>query len=181
MSEVIGEVVSVPSLVQFEFQQISGGDKVAFGNFVITEDKGQELVGIIIDICILNPNMATFPKPKRLPDSIAVKSVFPDLIEQYPTIITVYVLGYFNKGVPKQDIPLRPPNIYQKIYLLENEKIKQFHLSKDENGQEKPIMHYLYRLESLDRKEFSDAIIKILNEKIQHLFGIEIVPKRGII
>lgn len=168
---IIGEVVSVPSLVEFEFQQTNGGILVEFGHFVKT--KGQTnvtLVGIIIDIRILNPFLNQFPRPKRLPEGHAISSVFPDLVEQYPTVIDVFIIGYISSNNQIiQDIPLRPPNLYQPVELMGDEEIKTFHLLDGDV----PTVNYLFRLQHLENQDFAQAAFNRVLTKLQTLFNVD--------
>ncbi len=169
MNRVIGEVVNVESLTSVQIQQIEGGDEVKLGKFVFIE--GHNIIGVLGDISILNPEFGSYPRPKRLPDNIEIANLYPDLVEQFPTIITVYVLGYFNNNQFYQEIPFRPPSIYTKVRFATQEEIINFHKSDND---ELPQLSYLMRLQEFNRTPVMDTLLRILLSNISDLFDITI-------
>lgn len=163
---IVGEVVNVDSLTQFQMQQTNGGDEVKLGSFVIIEEN--QVVGVIGDISVLNPNMGSYPRPKRLPEDSKLPSIFPDLVEQFPTIVNVYVLGYSILEITIQEIPIRPPQIYNKVRLLTEDEIKNFHIN---NETELPYLNYLIRLQ-MEQSPIIDRMIRLLLENVANSFDI---------
>ncbi len=163
----IGEIMTVDSLTRYEMQQTIDTEDVSLGRFVYVEERG--IIGVIGDIRVNNPYAGQFPRPKNLPDDTRLDAIFPDLVEQFPTIVTIHVLGYTNGGKYVQDIPPRPPAIYDKISLADKDMIRQFHLSED--GQ--PLINYLIRL-MWENNPVIDAMIKNIISQISAIFNIEV-------
>jgi len=167
-TEIIGEVVLVDSLTKFQIQQIAGGEDVELGKFIITERN--KIFGILGDIIIQNPDFGTYPRPKRLPNDLDIGSIYPDLIEQFPTIITVYVLGHFENENVYQTIPLRPPQIYDKVRLATNEEIRSFHKVSENQF---PRLEYLLRIQEFEQSPIMDTLLRTLITKLAETFQID--------
>ena len=170
----IGEVVEVLSLNQIKIQQVDKMDEVSLGKFVVVEPKN--LIGVLGDISIKNPHLESYPRPKKI-SPVPIKSLFPDLLEQYPTIITVFVLGYIESTEYFQAVPTRPPQIYDQVRFATVEEIKNFHQSEEN---EIPQLNYLIQLQAFEQSAIIDALIRIIIQQIGAIFHIDAEEILGV-
>ena len=167
---VIGEIIEVPSLLKFNAQQTSDYGVIEFGTFIKIEIADDFfIVTTISDFRVLNPEINSYPRPKKLsPDDLA--TLFPDLFDQFPTIISLEVIGYVKGNKAIQDIPPLPPKIYAPIQTMSDPDIFHFH---QDNSSNSALMEYILRLKEDNSIKSRDSLVKILVTKVTEVFGLD--------
>jgi len=108
-----------------------------FGDFVSVNVEEQQLVGVIYDSRLINPEYANFGP--RLSPAPSATSFTPDFIGEQGILIGILLLGVADEsgsaihGIPRLIIP---PGIY--VESMDNESVRKFHT--DTGG--KMQMHY---------------------------------------
>lgn len=168
---VIGEIIEVPSLLKLSAQQTSDYGAIEFGTFIKIEiSKELVIVAIVSDFKVLNPEINTYPRPKKI-DQEDIATLFPDLFDQFPTIISLEVIGYVKDQKVLQDVPPLPPKIYTPIQTMSDPEIFHFHQDKSSNS---ALMEYILRLRDDNTIKSRESLTKILVTKVTELFGLDV-------
>jgi hypothetical protein len=126
----IGQIVEVQSVNKVKVSALDGV-KVKFGEFLKIPTHEGTSVGVVYNISRINPDLRLVVRPKEMTKE-EILEAFPDSVERYPTIIDVFLVGYFNEeGKSVQDIPPTPPEIYDDVYKMKNQEIENFHREGD--------------------------------------------------
>ncbi len=141
----IAKIVSSNSHIDYVARVIDSLDSDAppkardhcFGQFVRLDGDGEDVVGIIYDSRLVNPEYGSFGP--RLSPRPALGSFSPDYINEQGILIGILLLGTIDSagktthGIPKQIVP---PG--QDVTKIEADAVKRFH--SDDSGQ----MHLHY-------------------------------------
>ena len=117
----------------------------------------------------MNPEINTYPRPKKLSQE-DLATLFPDLFDQLPTIISLEVIGYVKNNKAIQDVPPLPPKIYIPIQTMSDPEIFHFHQDSSSNS---ALMEYILRLKEDRSIKSRDSLVKILVTKVTELFGLD--------
>ncbi len=103
-----------------------------FAQFVgLTLDNETEIVGVIYDSILLNPDYASFGP--RLSPKPELGSFSPDYLNEQGFLIGILLLGWRDKdkkithGVPRRVVPAG-----QDVYKIEADEIKKFHADRSD-------------------------------------------------
>lgn len=161
----IGQVILVNSVTHVTAEIIEKKE-AEFCKFVKVMTEKMQIVGLIFDIQRLNPDIRTIIRPKEMRRD-EIDKLFPDTIERYPTIVSIFLIGYFDsKGNPVQRIPSTPPDIYDDIELMKSDEIERFHRIGN-----KLVFNYLLTIAD-SMLPIKDALVNYLADWIRTKFGI---------
>jgi hypothetical protein len=102
-----------------------------FAQFVsMPLDDGSEVVGVIYNSQLINPEYGNFGP--RLSSAADNSVLSPDYLNEQGLLLGVLLLGWIDaEGVSHQTVPRRVIPVNQEIYRLEDEGVRRFHLDVD--------------------------------------------------
>lgn len=115
----------------FDVECPPGSDDFGFAQFVKIKQENEEIIGVIHNSMLVNPEYANYGP--RLSPKPELANFSPDYLNEQGLLIGILLLGSFDEsGKPGQGIPRRtiPPG--QEVFKTESEEMKNFHL--DESG-----------------------------------------------
>lgn len=132
---LIGKIVSSNSHVEYLCQVYGAGETepipqpadYGFGTFVaIEESDGAELIGVIYDTTLLNPEFGSLGP--RLSPQEDLRVFSPDYIAERVTLVGVVALGAMaSGGAVHQGVPAVATTIDARVRRLESDEIRAFH------------------------------------------------------
>lgn len=148
-----------------------------FAQFVsLPVDESQEVIGVIYNTQLLNPDYGNFG-PRLSPVSeLAVFS--PDFINEQGILIGILLLGWRDKetktnhhGVPRRVIPVN-----QEVFRLDEEEVLEFHRDKSERIQ----LHYYSQIVTHARL-FAVPLLESIIEQLGKACSIEEKKRLGVL
>lgn len=102
-----------------------------FAQFVsMPLDDGSEVVGVIYNSQLINPEYGNFGP--RLSSAADNSVLSPDYLNEQGLLVGVLLLGWLDaEGVSHQSVPRRVIPVNQEINRLEDEGVRRFHLGAD--------------------------------------------------
>lgn len=151
----IGQIVRVDSTLNWLVEVFRKRDvetppdrtEYSFGTFVKTPLEDIELISVIRDVVIYNPDYGV-PQVKA-EEREEIEKLMPDIGDQVRTLVYVYYLGDLRDGNPDHTFPNLNPEIHDNVSLMSDEEVRKFH-KKDENL----YLGYLDRLMSIENSSY---------------------------
>lgn len=108
-----------------------GADDYGFAQFVLLPmDDGTEIVGVIYDSILINPEYANFGP--RLSPKPELASFSPDYLNEQGVLIGILLLGGRDRdGRAKQGVPRRVVPAGQEVFALDTVETAKFHAGRD--------------------------------------------------
>jgi hypothetical protein len=102
-----------------------------FAQFVsMPLDDGSEVVGVIYNSQLINPEYGNFGP--RLSSAADNSVLSPDYLNEQGLLLGILLLGWIDaEGKSHQTVPRRVIPVNQEIYRLEDEGVRRFHLDGD--------------------------------------------------
>lgn len=132
---LIGKIVSSSSHVEYLCQVYGAGEAepapvpadYGFGTFVgIEESDGAELIGVIYNTTLMNPEFGSLGP--RLSPQEDLRVFSPDYIAERVTLVSVVALGAMgSNGAVHQGVPAVATTIDARVRRLSAEEIRAFH------------------------------------------------------
>jgi hypothetical protein len=113
-------------------------DDYGFAQFVSLPQEDAEVVGVIYNTLLVNPDYGNFgPRLSPRPDLAALT---PDYLNEQGVLIGVLLLGWRESadGATQQNVPRRVLPAHQEVWSLNEEEVYRFHL----DAQGRVQMHY---------------------------------------
>ncbi len=104
-------------------------DEYAFGRFVSIDGGGEQIVGVISDSRLVNPEYLS--PSTRLGQASALGELRRDLVEDKRTLIAILLLGSVVGGVPQHSIPLKVLESGADVESMSGEDAAAFHRNND--------------------------------------------------
>jgi len=102
----------------------------SYGTFVKVRGPDIDLVGIINDICIYNPEYGI---PSVKPNSQeALRDLYTDFADEVRELIRIYCLGSLTEGMFNHAYPKIVPKVHDEIFKMGDDDIKKFHFMGDD-------------------------------------------------
>ena len=119
---------------ELDAAEVPTPDDYGFGQFVKIEAAGDEMIGVIYDSRLINPEYASFGP--RLSPKPSLGAFSPDFLNEQGVLLGILLLG--TSASPGQGIPRRviPPG--QDVEKMDGPEVRSFH--KDSDG--KMRLHY---------------------------------------
>ena len=126
----IAKIVSSNSHIDY-VARVFDGMKAAdhsFGQFVSIAGEGEEVIGVIYDSRLVNPEYGSFG-PRLAPRAAHVN---PDYVNEPGVLLGILLLGVINSsGNPVQGVPPRIVQPGQDVLKMGSEIVKKFHAGSD--------------------------------------------------
>lgn len=142
-----------------EQSQIQSSD-YALGSFVLV---GPQIVGVIYDTELFNPNSLTLSSQK---EEFPVYA--PDLQDEVDVLLKILLLGSLPESFGVQELPTEALEAGMEVCTMQPEEIKNFHL----NEQQKPQVKYLVNLNNHSVK-LSPGLFNCISVQLKRLFSPE--------
>ncbi|MER3428628.1 MAG: hypothetical protein C4334_11125 [Pyrinomonas sp.] len=127
-------------LDRFEVNEPPSLADYGFGQFVNIPIEGQEIVGVIYNSLLLNPEYGNHgPRLSPSPD-LAVFS--PDFLAEQGVLIGILALGWHSDGKVHHGIPSYTIPVGAEVYRMEDDEWRHFHC--DERGRVR--LHYFVHI-----------------------------------
>ncbi len=148
----IGKIVNASSHVDYvcqiygpgEAEQIPAPLDYCFGSFVgIEQDDGEQLVGLIANTTLLNPEFGNLGPRLSPQEDLAVFS--PDYLAEQATLVAITVIGALQRGNAIQGVPAVCAGIDARVRRLTDGEVETFH-----NHDGRFRMGYLSLLQAMD-------------------------------
>lgn len=111
-------------------------DDYGFAQFVSLPQGDSEVVGVIYNTLLVNPDYGNFGP--RLSPRADLAALTPDYLNEQGVLIGILLLGEIASGVAQQSVPRRVLPAHQEVWRMEANEVHRFHL--DEKGRVQ--MHY---------------------------------------
>jgi hypothetical protein len=106
-------------------------DDYGFAQFVaLPLGDGVEVVGVIFDTALVNPEYGQLGPRLSPPGELAVLS--PDVLHEQGVLVRLLLVGWRAGGQVRQGVPRRVLPVGQEVYTLADEGVRAFH--RDEGG-----------------------------------------------
>jgi hypothetical protein len=111
-------------------------DDYGFAQFVSLPQEDAEVVGVIYNTLLVNPDYGNFgPRLSPRPDLAALT---PDYLNEQGVLIGILLLGWRDGEAAQQNVPRRVLPVHQEVWRLNEEEVYRFHL----DAQGRVQMHY---------------------------------------
>ena len=133
-----------------------------FAQFVtVPLDGGPEIVGVIYNSLLINPEYGSFgPRLSTVPDNSVLS---PDYLNEQGLLIGILLLGWRDaSGVNHHAVPRRVIPVNQEIYSLTEKEVHRFHLDADGRVH----LHY-YSQVVTHAGLFAPALIEAIIEQLE--------------
>lgn len=135
---IIAKIVSSNSHVDYAARVVDAldtetppsADDYGFGRFVCVEPAGENIVGVIYDSRLVNPEYASFGP--RLSPRPALAKFTPDYLNEQGILLGILLLGSVDaEGRVKHGVPRRivPPG--EDVATLDADEVRAFHTQQD--------------------------------------------------
>lgn len=112
-------------------------DSYGFGRFVSIDANDEEVIGVICDSRLVNPEYSNFSP--NIGHTSTLGELKRDLVNERKALVAILLLGRIADGAVRQEIPHRVLPAGQFVETLEPTEVAQFHLGVTGRVQ----MHYL--------------------------------------
>lgn len=148
-----------------------------FAQFVsLPVDDAQDVIGIVYNTQLLNPDYGSFG-PRLSPVSdLAVFS--PDFINEQGVLIGILLLGWRDKltGTNHQGVPRRVIPVNQEVFRLDGEEVLSFHRDRTERIQ----LHYYSQIVTHARN-FAVPLLEAIIEQLGESCSVEEKKRLGVL
>lgn len=153
-------------LDRFEVNKPPSLADYGFGQFVVIPVGEQEIVGVIYNSLLLNPEYGNYgPRLSPLPD-LAVFS--PDFLAEQGVLVGILTLGWQTDGRAEHGIPSYTIPVGAEVYRMEDDEWRRFHC--DERG--RIHLHYFVHA-TTHAREFALPLIERILRRLEPLCSEE--------
>lgn len=104
-------------------------DDYGFGRFVSIDLGDEQVVGVICDSRLVNPEFSNYSA--RIGETSALGELKRELVTDQKALVAILLLGRMKGGAPEHEIPRRVLPASQLVVTMTQEEIKAFHSSGD--------------------------------------------------
>lgn len=133
---VIGTIVKSNSHISYlcrvygklETGSVPGPEQYAFGTFVTfapTGEDGVQLIGVVRDTLLLNPDYGNLGPRLSSSEDLAVFS--PDYLNETGVLVDILVLGWVENGSGRHTVPALAAQVGTRVETMEDPEVIAFH------------------------------------------------------